>query len=78
MLISSSNFLISECFLFIFQAALVSELRSETATLETALTAERFRVERMMSEMAKKDEKIMEQGEAIRKMAEMAQKVSNF
>ena len=57
---------------------MVSELRSETATLETALTAERFRVERMMSEMAKKDEKILEQGDAIRKMAEMAQKVSNL
>jgi len=63
------------CYL-VFQVALVSELRTETLKLETALTAERFRVERMIAESAKKDAKILEQGEAMQKMAEMAQQAS--
>ena len=59
----------------ILQAALVSELRSEAAALEAALSDERFRVEKLMSELANKDSKMLEQGEAIRRMAEMAKRV---
>lgn len=63
----------------IAQASLVTELRSETAALEAALSVERLRVEKLLLDMAKMDAKMLDQGEAtVERMTEMAKRVSTI
>jgi len=53
----------------VFQAALVSELRTEMTALENLLATERIRIEKMVFEMAQKDGKILEQQVTIQMMS---------